>query len=460
MRFRVVENIITEGIDQVRKMFPNISDEDFDRVIRLDPTFQDGKDSVGTYGKWLLNLFNKGKLDNEGHITDVLTRFEQEKKNLKNKDIGQFKSIEEVDTYLNNPDNYNVLSDRQKLRQTQKSVRNTDIDRDAKKVFETDDWVVYIPLTYEASCKLGRGTSWCTATTETDHYYEYYSNQGPLYIIINKYHNEEKYQFHFPSTQYMDANDSSIDIAEFLENDEDLKDFFQNIIVADLEIPKEFRNSRTVEMTFKIEDFQTGFTSARRGDRYVSGADAYDILTNPFEYFYEGYYDDSDLDIADPDYLPYSENVNKLLNKLGLTLNDIKNVVQYKWVGEEELGKQLEEALSRAVSAGSLIGSVEEGQKDVIETLDECFDSYGIFMRYNSNDNIFIRITYDNFISFLMSSEEDSRDFYSIQSLLNEIIMNNLYVKYPKYGWNGFSEEAFNKTLEDELKEIEVHNEI
>ena len=35
-----------------------------------------------------------------------------------------------------------------------------------------------------------------------------------------------------------------------------------------------------------------------------------------------------------------------------------------------------------------------------------------------------------------------------------------LYVKYPKYGWNGFSEDAFNQTLENELKEIEVHNEI
>ena len=67
---------LNEDIESVRKNFPNISDEDFNRLIRLDPTFKDGRNSVGTYGKWILSLFQKGKLSNEGHVKDALTRFE------------------------------------------------------------------------------------------------------------------------------------------------------------------------------------------------------------------------------------------------------------------------------------------------------------------------------------------------------------------------------------------------
>ena len=44
-----------------------------------------------------------------GHLNDTLKRFEDNKKNLKNKDINKFKSTQEIDTYLNDNDNYNVI---------------------------------------------------------------------------------------------------------------------------------------------------------------------------------------------------------------------------------------------------------------------------------------------------------------------------------------------------------------
>lgn len=73
---------------------------------------------------------------------------------------------------------------------------------------------IYIPQTYEASCKLGRGTRWCTAASNEESsrsYFERYSSEGPLYVLINRDDPEEKYQIHFYSGQFMDINDARVD---------------------------------------------------------------------------------------------------------------------------------------------------------------------------------------------------------------------------------------------------------
>ena len=38
---------------------------------------------------------------------------------------------------------------------------------------------------YGASCELGAGTSWCTATGNTDTWFLDYISQGDIYVIIN-----------------------------------------------------------------------------------------------------------------------------------------------------------------------------------------------------------------------------------------------------------------------------------
>ena len=85
--------------------------------------------------------------------------------------------------------------------------------------YEDSDWVVYIPETYAASCKLGQGTSWCTASTESSDYYDDYTEDGPLYIIINKKDKNEKYQFHFETDSFMDIDDDDIDLFAFFKEE-------------------------------------------------------------------------------------------------------------------------------------------------------------------------------------------------------------------------------------------------
>ena len=79
----------------------------------------------------------------------------------------------------------------------------------AEKVYEDNDWLIIVPKTREAAIYYGKGTKWCTASTGGYNYFERYNNEGKLYININK-NTGDKYQFHFESNSFMDAEDKPI----------------------------------------------------------------------------------------------------------------------------------------------------------------------------------------------------------------------------------------------------------
>ena len=63
---------------------------------------------------------------------------------------------------------------------------------------------------YGASCELGSGTDWCTATGNTDSFFQDYIGRGDIYIIISKSNPKEKYQFHYESDSFMDKDDVNL----------------------------------------------------------------------------------------------------------------------------------------------------------------------------------------------------------------------------------------------------------
>mgnify|MGYP000341221433 CR=1 FL=1 len=72
-----------------------------------------------------------------------------------------------------------------------------------------------VPKTTNASCEIGSGTRWCTAATQSDNMFRTYADDGPLYVWIPSRKMQEKsksnkFQFHFPSQQFMDENDEPI----------------------------------------------------------------------------------------------------------------------------------------------------------------------------------------------------------------------------------------------------------
>ena len=63
---------------------------------------------------------------------------------------------------------------------------------------------------YNASCELGSGTEWCTATGKTTDYFDYYTKGGALFIFINDGASDEKFQYSPSANQFMDTFDDDI----------------------------------------------------------------------------------------------------------------------------------------------------------------------------------------------------------------------------------------------------------
>lgn len=98
-------------------------------------------------------------------------------------------------------------------------------------VFQSPEWIIAVPHTYEADKKLGEGCRWCTAGAfrDDDYYWRDYSRFGPLWVNFDLREGERgpkngkeypytRYQFLFEFDnfcgQMMDANDRPIDGVE------------------------------------------------------------------------------------------------------------------------------------------------------------------------------------------------------------------------------------------------------
>ena len=447
--FTLVEgpkDYLIEGIDDVRKFYPNIKDTDFDRIIRLDPTFRSDRDKVGTYGKWLLNLFQRGNLDNEGHVRDLLTRFEEAKNQLKNKDIMRYKSLEEVDEMLDNADSYKDLSARQKLRQTQNAVRKTNIDEDASLVFEDSNWEVWVPHTYEASCKLGQGSNWCTASTSSDYYYRWYKNQygGEYYININKRTNE-KYQFHFESHQFMDEGDHSINLEEFMNEpgNSGLSEFYLPIVNSVLD--KELSDNNGGEYKFSESKMIDIYTSCTDFDE--------DLIKHLF--WGEGLDFWSGHDYVDMSYAKdeiSKENLITIEKIVRAELSDGEN--DFTFDIDEVDDEDINDAIRVSYSFAEDIGAENECIEDFIkskETLIYELHKNGYKAHWNEDNSLSVSI---------IRNAEDSpyllimRDPNEIDDEVVDAIGDAIEFDEPYYGWQGFDKDYFNDDLADRLYEI------
>ena len=150
--------------------------------------------------------------------------------------LEQCSSIDELIAFTNSVNHDEVFARTQKeLDRDIKAARN-DIDV----VFENDDWFVLIPKSMEASIYWGSKTKWCTATkTIENNRFEQYSENGPLYININK-KTKAKYQFSFADTEWNDAENDEIPfpIMKNIDGSETLIPFYQQLCTGHLEWAK------------------------------------------------------------------------------------------------------------------------------------------------------------------------------------------------------------------------------
>lgn len=214
----VIMEVSAEQLKQQWVDTGKISDEVFQEIL-------DVSKNKSAYATWLVKRVAEGSVKEEDiyKFEKYFHIFDNNKNKYPIKDIGKIQS--EVD-----PNTGKVINDKnvkdfirisseiaQQNKEDPSSVKGASKSDKYKEFYigSVEGFDVYeLPKgrkdLYGASCELGSGTEWCTATGNSRKHFDNYISQGPLFIFINQSNPKEKYQFSYESNQFMDAKDQSI----------------------------------------------------------------------------------------------------------------------------------------------------------------------------------------------------------------------------------------------------------
>ena len=272
-RFEVLFNALTKPSQdkEGNKSKPKLSRQDFIQLVAADPTTRLNdvdietanskeleKVKAGKYVQWIIKNYLAPKTERQpgdnGYdkevkksketfmedlykVTDDLKKFERFKSKIKgDKDINKM-----------SPDQlYDAVKDFDlTLATTTKAERKSaPVHPGAKLMYDGDNWrVIEVKdkgvVGKEAACFYGGNnieTRWCTSAPGAS-WFDRYIKDGPLYVIFNPNDTDvspstglpkNRYQFHFPSNQFMDKDDRQQDLVQLLNGPmAELKDFFK-----------------------------------------------------------------------------------------------------------------------------------------------------------------------------------------------------------------------------------------
>lgn len=217
------ERLIEEGKDPVEVLhykFQHIPAEIIDDVIAIDPT------KKKSYSQWLLSKWDdeKDTIVNglkSGRIAKLFQHYK------KHSDI-QIKECPSVKEGLRMfvPEEDTVLTKSDKPETYVENLGgevDSSLANDFDIVYDDGDWIIAVPNTYEAECKLGENMRWCTANyygNGESYYNNYLSEGGKYYVNFDMTKPESangkdypftRYQFHFETNQFMDKNNNPVE---------------------------------------------------------------------------------------------------------------------------------------------------------------------------------------------------------------------------------------------------------
>ena len=273
-RFEVLFNALTKPSEDKSgvKIKPKLTKKEFIELVKADPTTrlnnvdidsassdELAKVKAGAYVQWLiknyLNPKTERQLGDNGYekevkqvkdtfmedrykVTDDLKKFERFKGRLPK----EMRDINKI-----TPDQlYDAVKDIDlTLASTTKAERKqAEVHPGGKLVFDGENWrVVEIKdkgvVGKEAACFYGgnnQETRWCTSAPGAS-WFDRYIKDGPLYVVFNPNDTDvspmtglpkTRYQFHFPSNQFMDKDDRQQDLVQLLNGPmQELKSFFK-----------------------------------------------------------------------------------------------------------------------------------------------------------------------------------------------------------------------------------------
>ena len=231
--------------DAREKYYSDIDVKDWMTIIttlqgnRLDILEPETKWALGLYKKnsprFMEDLYKLHNENGEGYL-DVFKRAKIRRMiSGQEANLNNYKSIADLGKFIGSLDYERIMG--KTKGETSNAVNNA---KDNVQIFyEDDEWTILSPKSYEASCYWGNGAEWCTAYRDDDRWYKHYTEQGPLFINIEK-NTGKKYQFHFETSSFMDMFDDDMDspILDNMKANEGVREFWTKYILQNYDYPE------------------------------------------------------------------------------------------------------------------------------------------------------------------------------------------------------------------------------
>ena len=264
-RYEILKKTYTQPKKKGEKVKPaKMSLEQLNKMVMTDPTTRrDGDDikKAGKYVNWIIKQFLQIEPNIEASYgtpqfkkefkektdlffedlyktTDDLIKFDRFKSQIDDelRDINKLT----IDSLFNTVKDFSL----EKASTTKAERKEMKVHPGAELVYSGSKYDVYMiedqgDLGKEAACFYGgqnKETRWCTSAPGLS-YFNTYIKQGPLYVLVDRTDTEvgeisglpkHRYQFHFPSNQFMNTDDRQINLVEFLLGEEEgLREFFK-----------------------------------------------------------------------------------------------------------------------------------------------------------------------------------------------------------------------------------------
>ena len=276
-RYEILKKTYTQPKKKGDKVKPaRMSVENLDLIVLADPTTRRDGDIIkkaGTYTQWLIkqylklepeadygtNQFNQELAELQRRYfedlyraTEALQKFDRFKGqlDLEDRDINKHSINSLVDITMD----FSLEKTKASKEEKEQAAKTYD-HPGGDVIFKGSKWTVVKiedqgELGKDAACFYGgyhlystKGeSSWCTSSPGGS-MFNHYIKQGPLYVVIpndtQSFRDDNikigqktglpalRYQFHFPTNQFMDPDDRQIDLTKFLHENTELKEVFK-----------------------------------------------------------------------------------------------------------------------------------------------------------------------------------------------------------------------------------------
>jgi hypothetical protein len=434
--YSILEELSSE--DAYERFYSEIPKEVYTQIISTDPFSNRRK--LSHFAKWLLKLYSKDNLKIEDlyKATEYINTFNKVKPKLDvgDRDINKFNSLTDmlkvIKPYL----------DGERENRSGKEIIKDVKEKEAIKHHNGEKWTVIQPLTEKAACYYGKNTEWCTAADDSHNSFDEYNYQGPLYINIDKINNQ-KYQFHFETQQFMDENDEPIDLLVLLNSNKELDDFYENhlsdsvdsLSFKDLEIT----DDGCFIVVNNWKDFTVAFAENGRN-------------TNPAEFLHNTIEDFSD-DFVQFDRSDIENFINDIDEPNLIMMKDILKERDLEFDEDdfdEILIDNFEDELSFSLSDAKRIANDGEIYKSITDAIKDHYGITDITYDYNNKLRLKLFKRPKNVLLYMTAGSYFVDSFAELYDGENKIDYT-----YPYYGFDGeIDTTTFNEILNSKLHDI------